>query len=66
MRKFIGRSVAVAALASAIVVPLAGVASAAPEKPVSQRDDIGEQSVGESGIDALDGLRGGLNSLLGI
>ncbi|GAU70437.1 hypothetical protein SSP35_19_00740 [Streptomyces sp. NBRC 110611] len=66
MRKFIGRSVAAAALASAIVVPLAGVASAVPEKPVSHRDDGGQQSADESGIDSFDGLRAGLNSLLGL
>ncbi|MGX1854989.1 hypothetical protein [Streptomyces sp. NPDC055299] len=31
MRKFIGRSVAAAAIAAATVVPLAGIASAAPQ-----------------------------------
>lgn len=35
MRKFIGRSVATAALAAATVLPLAGMASATPQAPAA-------------------------------
>ncbi|WP_052868581.1 hypothetical protein [Streptomyces niger] len=39
MRKTIGRSVAAAALAAAVVVPLSGVAQAAPQAPTVQSWD---------------------------
>ncbi|MEU9123971.1 hypothetical protein AB0C96_29590 [Streptomyces sp. NPDC048506] len=42
MRKFIGRSVAAAVLATATVVPFAGVASAAHGKPCAQSSGHGQ------------------------